>query len=124
MVQLSRPVRIKKTPFRSRQSMRSAVINKSALTNQSPDTTSEEPSTETTDVTHDNTDEQQSSPVNGSMSESEEDKGKQRAKHVYLRFVNTQTPDFIFVLNSLNRLRIPLNRQMQGFIQLHVRKRG
>lgn len=70
VVQLSRPVRIKKTPFRSRQSMRSAVINKSALTNQSPDT-SEEPSTETTDVTH-NTDEQQSGPVNGSMSESEE----------------------------------------------------
>lgn len=100
------------------------MINKSALTNQSPDTTSEEPSTETTDVTHNSTDEQQSSPVNGSMSESEEDKGKQRAKHVYLQFVNTQTPDFIFVLNSLNRLRIPLNRQMQGFIQLHVRKRG
>lgn len=98
------------------------MINKSALTNQSPDT-SEEPSTETTDVTH-NTDEQQSGPVNGSMSESEEDKGKQRAKHVYLQFVNTQTPDFIFVLNSLNRLRIPLSRQMQGFIQFHIRKRG
>ncbi len=91
VVQLSRPVRIKKTPFRSRQSMRSAVINKSALTNQSPDT-SEEPSTETTDVTH-NTDEQQSGPVNGSMSESEEGK----CKHLYLRFVNTQTPDFICV---------------------------
>ncbi|XP_016367988.1 nostrin-like [Sinocyclocheilus rhinocerous] len=77
VVQLSRPVRIKKTPFRSRQSMRSAVIKKSALTNQSPDTTSEEPSTETTDVMHNNTDEQQSGPVNGSMSESEEDKGSE-----------------------------------------------
>ncbi|XP_016367164.1 nostrin-like [Sinocyclocheilus rhinocerous] len=77
IVQLSRPVRIKKTPFRSRQSMRSSVINKSALTNQSPDTTSEEPSPETTDVTHNNTDEQQSGPVNGSMSESEEDKGSE-----------------------------------------------
>uniref|UniRef100_A0A671Q7M7 Osteoclast-stimulating factor 1 n=1 Tax=Sinocyclocheilus anshuiensis TaxID=1608454 RepID=A0A671Q7M7_9TELE len=76
VVQLSRPVRIKKTPFRSRQSMRSSVINKSALTNQSPDTTSEEPSPETTDVTH-NTDEQQSGPVNGSMSESEEDTGSE-----------------------------------------------
>lgn len=59
------------------------MINKSALTNQSPDTISEEPSTETTDVTH-NTDEQQSGPVNGSMSESEEDQSKQRAKHRYL----------------------------------------
>ncbi|XP_059418507.1 nostrin [Carassius carassius] len=77
VVQLSRPVRIKKTPFRSRQSMRSSVINKSALTNQSPDPTSEEPSTETTDVTHFNTDEQQSGPVNGSVSESEEDKGSE-----------------------------------------------
>ncbi|KTF93081.1 hypothetical protein cypCar_00007591, partial [Cyprinus carpio] len=76
VVQLSRPVRIKKTPFRSRQSMRSSVINKSVLTNQSPDTTSEEPSTETTDVTH-NTDEQQSGPVNGSVSESEEDRGSE-----------------------------------------------
>ncbi|XP_026073229.1 nostrin [Carassius auratus] len=77
VVQLSRPVRIKKTPFRSRQSMRSSVINKSALTNQSPDPTSEEPSTETTDVMHYNTDEQQSGPVNGSVSESEEDKGSE-----------------------------------------------
>uniref|UniRef100_A0A8C1VJH7 Osteoclast-stimulating factor 1 n=1 Tax=Cyprinus carpio TaxID=7962 RepID=A0A8C1VJH7_CYPCA len=76
VVQLSRPVRIKKTPFRSRQSMRSSVINKSVLTNQSSDTTSEEPSTETTDVTH-NTDEQQSGPVNGSVSESEEDRGSE-----------------------------------------------
>ncbi|XP_018969886.2 nostrin [Cyprinus carpio] len=76
VVQLSRPVRIKKTPFRSRQSMRSSVINKSVLTNQSSDTTSEEPSTEATDVTH-NTDEQQSGPVNGSVSESEEDRGSE-----------------------------------------------
>lgn len=29
-----------------------------------------------------------------------------------------------FLLNSLNRLRIPLNRQMRGFIQFQVGKRG
>ncbi|XP_073701235.1 STE20/SPS1-related proline-alanine-rich protein kinase-like [Garra rufa] len=74
VVQLSRPVRIKKTPFRSRQSMRSSMINKSMVTNKSPNTTSEEPSTETTNVTQNNTEEQQSGPVNGSVSESEEDK--------------------------------------------------
>ncbi|XP_077073145.1 nostrin isoform X1 [Siphateles boraxobius] len=67
VVQLSRPMRIKKTPFRSRQSMRT---NKSALTNQSPDRTSKEPSKETTKV-----DDQQSGPVNGCVTESEEDKG-------------------------------------------------
>ncbi|XP_067265198.1 nostrin [Chanodichthys erythropterus] len=70
VVQLSRPMRIKKTPFRSRQSMRSAMINKSAVTNQSPDMTSKEPSNETTKV-----DDQQSGPVNGCVTESEEDKG-------------------------------------------------
>ncbi|KAK2904700.1 hypothetical protein Q8A67_006499 [Cirrhinus molitorella] len=73
VVQLSRPVRIKKTPFRSRQSMRSSMINKSVVTGNSPDTTSKEPSTETTDVTQNNTEEQQSGLVNGSASESEED---------------------------------------------------
>ncbi|KAI2660893.1 Nostrin [Labeo rohita] len=70
VVQLSRPVKIKKTPFRSRQSMRSSMINKNVVR---PATTSEEPSTETTEVTQNNTDEQQSGPVNGSVSESEED---------------------------------------------------
>ncbi|XP_048050584.1 nostrin [Megalobrama amblycephala] len=70
VVQLSRPMRIKKTPFRSRQSMRTAMINKSAVTNQSPDMTSKEPSNETTKV-----DDQQSGPVNGCVTESEEDKG-------------------------------------------------
>ncbi|XP_039539124.1 nostrin [Pimephales promelas] len=67
VVQLSRPMRIRKTPFRSRQSMRT---NKSALTNQSPDRTSKEPLNETTKV-----DDQQSGPVNGCETESEEDKG-------------------------------------------------
>ncbi|XP_067300633.1 nostrin [Pseudorasbora parva] len=70
VVQLSRPTRIKKTPFRSRQSVRTAMINKSALTNQSPDMTSKKPSNETTKV-----DDQQSGPVNGCVTESEEDKG-------------------------------------------------
>ncbi|XP_043104072.1 nostrin isoform X2 [Puntigrus tetrazona] len=84
VVQLSRPVRIKKTPFRSRQSMRSAAINKSAPTAQTPDTTAEEPSAETAGVAHNNTDGQQSGPVNGSTSESEEDKGSLgRCKALY-----------------------------------------
>ncbi|XP_056321941.1 nostrin isoform X2 [Danio aesculapii] len=66
VVQLSRPVRIKKTPFRSRQSMRAAVSNE---TNQSPEGTGAKPSNEAT-----NSDEQQSGPVNGSASEYEDDK--------------------------------------------------
>lgn len=57
------------------------MINKSAVTNQSPDMTSKEPSNETTKV-----DDQQSGPVNGCVTEYEEDKGEQRATSVYLLF--------------------------------------
>ncbi|NP_001107076.1 nostrin [Danio rerio] len=67
VVQLSRPVRIKKTPFRSRQSMRATVSNE---TSPSPEGTGENPLNEAT-----NSDGQKNGPVNGSVSEYEDDKG-------------------------------------------------
>lgn len=81
MVQLSRPVRIKKTPFRSRQSVRSSVTYKNpakcVLTKHNPDNINEEP----TDVKQ-NTDEEQNNALNGSTSESLEGKA-----HVILLFL-------------------------------------
>ncbi|KAI7808443.1 nostrin [Triplophysa rosa] len=69
VIQLSRPVRIKKTPFRSRQSARSSVTDKNpakcVLTKHNPQNINEEP----IDVKQ-NTDEEQNNAVNGRTSES------------------------------------------------------
>ncbi|TRY92796.1 hypothetical protein DNTS_024866 [Danionella cerebrum] len=67
VVQLSRPVRIKKTPFRSRQSMRMGGNNKTEMMNKSPEITGENPSIDTIDA-------EESSTINGSTPETEDDK--------------------------------------------------
>ncbi|XP_051566872.1 nostrin isoform X1 [Myxocyprinus asiaticus] len=79
VVQLSRPVRIKMTQFKSLQSKRSSVIYKGpakSVTN-SPDIPNEDPLTAATDLIQNTDDDQQSNAVNGTvaLSGSEENKG-------------------------------------------------
>ncbi|XP_052004516.1 nostrin isoform X2 [Xyrauchen texanus] len=79
VVQLSRPVRIKMTQFKSLQSKRSSVIYKGpakSVTN-SPDIPNEDPLTGATDLVQNTDDDQQSNAVNGTiaLSGSEENKG-------------------------------------------------
>ncbi|XP_065107480.1 nostrin [Paramisgurnus dabryanus] len=70
VVQLSRPVRIKKTPFRSRQFMRSSMFKGSAKSVATKENLSEEPN----DVKQ-NTNGELSSAVNGTMISSESSEG-------------------------------------------------